>query len=136
MAGELSKIVNLVRNMGWRYVSFRARFEFMRRTGLLKNKFPADPTYTQYCSLEQWKKQTAVFFFPDKESLTFRHDPKPGLEETFNNIKDGKLLLFNSLLTDLGKNYDWVTNPDSGYRYDVKKHWTEIADYSKEAGDI
>jgi len=122
--------------MGWRYTFFRGRFELMRRSGLLKKNFPSAPVYKQYISLEQWKNQSAVFFFPDRESLTFPRDPKPGLKEAFNNINDGKLLLFNSILADLGKNYDWVTNPDSGHRYDITKHWTEIADYSKEAGDI
>ena len=122
--------------MGWRYTFFRGRFELMKRTGLLKNKFPAAPRYEQYCTLDQWKDQKAVFFFRDRESLNFQRDPQPDLKETFNNIKNGKFLLFNSILADLGKDYDWVTNPDSGYRYDITKHWTEIADYSKEAGDI
>ena len=36
----------------------------------------------------------------------------------------------------IGKNYNWITNPDTGFKYDINKHWTEIADYSKEAGDI
>lgn len=117
-------------------MSFRTRFEMMRRTGLLKNKFPAKPPYNQYYSLEQWEKQKVVFFFANRESLTLPHDPNAELKEIFDNIKNGKLLLFNSILADLGTNYDWVTNPDSGYRYDVNKHWTEIEDYSKEAGDI
>ena len=122
--------------MGWRYVSFRARFELVRRAGLLKKKYPSDPAYKQYCSLEQWKNSKTLFFFKDKESLTLPCDPKPELKEAFDNIRNGKLLLFNSILTNLGRDYDWVTNPDSGHRYDINKHWTEIADYSKEAGDI
>ena len=136
MPGKVSKIINLVHNMGWRYTFFRARFELMRRTGLLKRNFPASPAYEQHISLGQWRDQSAVFFFSGRESLTFPRNPTPELKDAFNNIKNGKLLLFNSILTDLGKNYDWVTNPDSGHRYDITKHWTEIADYSKEAGDI
>ena len=136
MPGKVSKIINLVHNMGWRYTFFRARFELMRRTGLLKKNFPAAPAYKQYVSFEQWKKQPAVFFFSGKESVKLARTPTPELKERFNNIKDGKLLLFNSILADLGENYDWISNPDSSYHYDVTKHWTEIADYSKEAGDI
>ena len=136
MAVKLSNIINLVHNMGWRYTFFRARFEFIRRAGLLKNKFPANPEYKEYCTLEQWKKRAAVFFFKDRSSLSFPRDPKPELKDIFNSIKEGKFLLFNSVLANLGKNYDWVTNPDSGYHYDISKHWTEIADYTKEAGDI
>ncbi len=136
MAGKLSKAINLARNMGWRYVSFRARYELLRRSGMLTRKFPVAPSYKQYITLKEWKEQKVKFFFHDRESLNVVRDPQPELKETYNNIADGKLLLFNSVLTELGKNYDWVTNPDSGFKYDAHKHWTEIADYSKEAGDI
>ncbi len=136
MAGKLDKVLNLVSNMGMRYVAFRARHEVLRRTGLLKKKFPAAPAFKQYISLKQWKELPVKFFFDDKESLLFPRNPQPELKERFDQIKSGNLLLFNSILANLGTNYDWVTNPDSGYKYDVNKHWTEIPDYSKEAGDI
>jgi hypothetical protein len=136
MPGKINNIINLARNMGARYMIFRTRYEVLRRTGLYKKKFPAAPPFKQYISLETWKAQPAEFFFADKESLGFPRQPRPGLKETFTHIRNGKLLLFNSLLTDLGTNYDWATNPDSGFHYNVQKHWTEIADYSKEAGDI
>jgi hypothetical protein len=136
MAGRLSEIINLVSNMGLRYTAFRMRYEVLRRTGAYKKKFPAAPPYKQYLTLEEWKQQGAVFFFKSKASLNFERQPHEQIKTTFNNIKEGRLLLFNSVLADLGKDYDWVTNPDSGYRYDVEKHWTEIPDYSKEAGDI
>ena len=136
MAGRLSKVINLLGNMGWRYAGFRARYEVLRRSGLLKKKFPTDPQYKDYISLERWKKQPAQFLFTERESLSITKDPQPHLKEAFENIQNGKMLLFNSVLTELGKDYDWVTNPDSGYRYNANKHWTEIADYSKEAGDI
>lgn len=122
--------------MGLRYVSFRARFEVLKRTGLLKGKFPQAPPYKQYLTLAEWKETAAAFFFKDKESLSIPRRPESQLKETIDNIKGGKLLLFNSLLKDIGTEYDWATNPDSGFRYDVNKHWTEIADYSKAAGDI
>ncbi|MBX9853871.1 MAG: heparinase II/III family protein, partial [Cytophagaceae bacterium] len=35
-----------------------------------------------------------------------------------------------------GINYDWVTNPQTGYRYDINKHWTEIETIDTKAGDI
>lgn len=122
--------------MGWRYAAFRARYEVMRRSGLLKSKFPAAPALMQYISLAQWKQLPGRFFFQDREQMNMKRTPAPELKEAYEQIKDGKLLLFSNLLTDLGKDYDWVTNPDSGFRYDANKHWTEIADYSKEAGDI
>jgi heparinase II/III-like protein len=136
MLGRIKKIINLAGNMGWRYISFRARYEILKRSGLLKRKFPAVPPFKKYISLAQWMQQSASFFFKDRESLSINRNTDAALKETVDQIRDGRLLLFNSILTELGKDYDWVTNPDSGYHYDVKKHWTEIADYSKEAGDI
>ena len=136
MAGTLSRVVNLLGNMGWRYASFRGRYELMRKTGLLKRRFPGNPLHKQFCTLGQWKKQEAKFFFTDRESLKIPKDPEPKLKAVFEDIRNGRFLLFNSVLTELGKDYDWVTNPDSGFHYDANKHWTEIADYSKEAGDI
>src|SRR5437868_2149249 len=136
MTGTISKIINLVRNMGWRYIGFRSRYELLRRGGLLKKRFPANPQFRVYCTLEQWKQQSAHFFFSDKSSITISRKRDPDINSTFDNSKNGKLKLFNSVLTDLGADYDWVTNPDTGFKYDVQKHWTEIADFSKEAGDI
>lgn len=136
MIGKISKIANLVSNMGWRYFSFRARHEVLKKTGLLKSRFPVAPSFKQYLTLQQWRSQPVQFFFKDRESLTITRHTNPELKEKYEQIKSGKLLLFSSLLTDLGKDYDWITNPDSGFHYNVNKHWTQIADYSKEAGDI
>lgn len=136
MAGTLKKMINLAGNMGYRYVQFRVRYELMKKTGLLKNKFPSAPAYKQYISLEDWKAQKTQFFFTDKESIKVSRKQDNNILERYEQLLQGKFLLFNSILTDLGTDYDWVTNPDSGHKYDIKKHWTEIADYSKEAGDI
>ncbi len=136
MAGTLKKMINLAGNMGYRYVQFRVRYELMKKTGLLKSKFPSAPAYKQYISLQDWKAQKTQFFFPDKESIKVSRKQDNNIKERYEQLQQGKFLLFNSILTDLGTDYDWVTNPDSGHKYDISKHWTEIADYSKEAGDI
>ncbi len=128
--------MNLAGNMGMRYMRFRAGHELMRRSGLLKRKFPAAPEYKQYLTLNEWKMLPVSFFFASKEALNFPKNADKDLKQRYEQLKSGKLLLFNSINADLGKDYDWVTNPDSGYKYDKHKHWTEIPDYSKEAGDI
>jgi hypothetical protein len=136
MKSKLVRILDLVNNMGLRYVGFRIRHELLRRSGLLKSRFPAAPPFRQYITFQQWQSSPGRFFFHGKAGIYIPRHPSPVLEKTFQNISEGKLLLFSSVLTDLGKDYDWVTNPDSGHKYDAHKHWTEIADYSKTAGDI
>jgi hypothetical protein len=133
---QLKRIIDLIRNMGPRYVGFRAKHEVLRRSGLLKNKFPAAPPFQQYITLQQWQAQKVHFFFDNRANIKVPVKPSPALSEKLQQLKEGRLLLFSSILSAPGSNADWVTNPDSGYKYDVQKHWTEIPDYSKEAGDI
>jgi Heparinase II/III-like protein/Heparinase II/III N-terminus len=134
--GRIGNVIDLIRNMGWRYVRYRGMFELTRRSGLLKKKFPTSPTAVSHVSLEDWRRRPTKFFFNKRADITVPMRPSAEIEANFRQILSGKLLLFNSVLTDLGTKYDWVTNPDTGYRYDIKKHWTEIADLSREAGDI
>jgi hypothetical protein len=136
MIGKIKNSLDLLRNMGWRYIQFRAKHELSRKAGLLKRKFPTNPAYQQYIALAEWKKHVIPFFFESRECLRFVKNPASALAERFRKIKEGKFLFFNSLEFNLGNDYDWVTNPDSSYQYDIRKHWTEIPDYSKEAGDI
>ena len=122
--------------MGPRYVGFRISYEIKRRTGMLKRKFPVAPQPVSFISLSQWKQQSPVFFFGDKTAIQLPVKPTESLKKWFENYKQGKLLFFSNAWFDLGRDYNWVTNPETGFEYDVKKHWTEIADFSKEAGDI
>jgi hypothetical protein len=122
--------------MGWRYIQFRVKHELLRRTGLLKKRFAANPPYQQYITLEEWKKHSGNFFFNSKQSLSFDRHPTRIIKERFQNLKEGKYLFFNCTEYNIGRDYDWISNPDTGYEYDISKHWTEIADYSTEAGDI
>lgn len=122
--------------MGARYIAFRSKYEILRKTGLLKKRFPVNTPDTTFFTPEQWKSHGGEFFFNSKEELTFPKKTSPELKKRFADYKQGKMLFFNSLEFNLGHSYDWVTNPDNGFKYDVSKHWTEIPDYSTQAGDI
>jgi hypothetical protein len=122
--------------MGWRYTQFRVKHELLRETGLLKKKFPVSPSYEQYMTLEDWQRDQGNFFFKSKESLSFEKSPSALMKERFDKIRQGQFIFFNSIEFKIGEDYNWITNPDTGFEYDMKKHWTEITDYSKEAGDI
>jgi hypothetical protein len=136
IASKFNAGLNLIKNMGWRYTGFRIKHEFLKRSGLLKKKFPQSPPYKQYISLNEWKEKSGQFFFNSKEELGFKKNPSIVLKEWFDNYTNGKLLFFNSTVFNIGVDYDWLTNPDTGFGYDVKKHWTEIPEYSANAGDI
>ncbi len=110
--------------------------ELRMRLNLLKNKFPLNPVYRQYISLQQWKQQASPFFFEGSASINFKREPSVNIANRFHLYESGKFVLFNNLEMELGTNYDWVTNPNTGFQYDINKHWTAIADLSAIAGDI
>ena len=122
--------------MGIRYFSYRIFYELQRKTGLLQRKFPTNPQPIHYLSLEEWRASAQPFFFQSRDTVSIEKKPNNALKETFDNILSGKIQFFSSKYYDLGIDYDWITNPDSGFRYDIQKHWTKVNDYSQEAGDI
>lgn len=133
---KLQQIIQLYQNMGGRYFAFRAWYEFWRRSKLLKSQFPINPDFQSFISLEQWRKDAAPFFFESRETLQFEKAPDLKLKLDAQRILNGEIQFFSHEWKDLGIDYDWLTNPDSGYQYDINKHWTEIEDLSSKAGDI
>jgi hypothetical protein len=132
---KLIFIYKVLKNMGLRYVGFRIIFELRKKTGLMKRDFPTNPTATHWISLGDWKKRSNTFFFDSKADLTFEKQPTQILKEKVQKNKKGILTFFSAIDFDLGRNYDWLTNPDNNYKYPLK-HWTEIPDFSSETGDI
>lgn len=133
---KLQQIVQLYQNMGGKYFAFRSWYEFRRRSGLLKSQFPVNPEQNSYITLQQWRKDAAPFFFESRESLNIEKVQDEHLKQDAHRILNGEVQFFSHEWKDLGKDYDWLTNPDTGYHYDIRKHWTEIEDLSSEAGDI
>jgi hypothetical protein len=128
--------VNVARNMGWRYMAFRSVYELQRKSGHLKKDFPEAPPFKRYLSLDEWKALPVQFFFRNREELNVPRDPRPAVRERYQQIRQGKFPFFNGPVIDLGTDCNWMKNPETGYVYDNKRHWTTINDYSREAGDI
>ena len=122
--------------MGLRYVVFRVWFEFRRRSGLLKRSFPTNPDQQSFIDLDTWRASRAPFFFEDKNDLDFSWEADAQLKQDYTRFMKGNLRYFNAQLFEIGTDYDWLTNPSNQFTYDPKKHWTEIPDFSQEAGDI
>ncbi|QMU66659.1 MAG: heparinase [Flavobacteriaceae bacterium] len=122
--------------MGLSYLFFKIFYVFKSKTGFLKITFPTHPKFQKYISLEEWKQNMPPFFFYGKKINGLKKDENPVLLDNYLSIKKGALTFFNKLKLDLGEEYDWLTNPSTGYKYDIGKHWSEIEDLSKEAGDI
>ncbi len=107
-----------------------------RRTGLLRRRFPTQPEFQPTISIEQWRATAAPFFFSDRSQVSVSRHPTPELQDVKERFDQGELRFFRAQYRKIGRDYDWLTNPDSGYRYDSQAHWTDVVDFSPECGDI
>ena len=120
--------------MGLKYVLFRVWFLLQKKTGLLIKRFPANPPFIDSITLVEWKK--SIFFVKSKEELSFPKNKLEALKNEAESILKGDYLFFSSTKFTLGFDYDWISNPETGFKYDISKHWSQINDYSSESGDI
>lgn len=132
----IKKAIQMIGNMGWRYIIFRSIFEIKKRSGILKRSFPVQPKIQEHYTLTSWKNSSLPFFFGSRENLNFEWQLSEELSADYSKISAFKYPFFSSLEFDLDENYDWITNPDSKFKYDSELHWLDINDYDNKAGDI
>jgi len=132
------KTSNLLFNMGGRYITFRIIYLIKIKLGFLKRKFPVNPPIKKFISFEKWKRLNIPFFLPNITDAIFKieDDEKDQLKQKRNEIVNNVFTFFSSTKFNFSEDYDWITNPDTGYKYNINKHWSEIEDFSTEAGDI
>jgi hypothetical protein len=114
---------------------YRLWYEIKRKFGLLEKEFAVNTLDQEYITLDQWRKLDLPFFFNRKSDLTFEQMVSDDLKLRVSNIKKGIIRFFSSQNMDLGLDYDWITNPDTGFKYDSDIHWSKIETLS-DAGDI
>ena len=103
------------------------------RSGILKWKYPSQPKKSSYLSLEEWKGLNVPFLFSSRKELHVVRRANKQLEFDYEKILEGNINFFSS---DWKKVDDWLVNINSGYKYDIAQHWTQVQDLSYEAGDI
>ena len=136
MTGALLKIL---RNMGPRYVAFRAFYEIRRRTGLLRLGYPTRVVERPFVSLAHWREQARPFLFARRDEVARVPLPdvdREALRADAERIRKGTIRFFNGEWLALGPGYDWLTNPKSGYRFTRDTHWTQVEDFGEAQGDI
>ena len=126
----------LARNMGFRYISFRAGYEIKKRVGWFKKEYPIAPKTMFFLSLADWRKLDTPFVFSDRASIETKKSKRESLKLDADRILNYEVPFFSAKWINLGVDYDWITNVETGYRYDIDKHWSEINDFSLESGDI
>lgn len=135
MISKFKTSFQLLRNMGMRYVSYRMKHELEKRMKVLQKRHPKNPPFRSFISLEQWKNGSS-FILPERTELDILKNPSSILEAKAQRIFRGEICFFNHEWKHLGTDYSWIKNPDSGYSYDINKHWSEISDLNPQNGDI
>jgi hypothetical protein len=122
--------------MGGRYFFFRLKHEFLRRSGLLADRFPVCPHAIESPGLSESLERLRFWPWEDKQSFSFMPEKDPDLELEVQDLMERKILLFGSIPFKLQSREDWHRHPETGFVYDKNLHWTKIPDLSPESGDI
>ena len=128
---KLKKGINLISNMGFRYLFFRLFYLIKTKLGWQKRVFPINPKIQEFITLENWKKTLPPFFFYGKEISNLSKQKSDKLLEAFQEIQKGIFTFFSKTKINIGREYDWLTNPSTEYKYNIHKHWSEIEDLIK-----
>jgi hypothetical protein len=110
----------------------------MRKSGFLRHSFPVKPSNYNFITLEEWRTKSKPFFFNSSEEIpdfALSSEDISELIESFHDLEKGTLKLFSGNKTEKAFNY-WHQNPENGFTFDPKKHWTEINEFGKGQGDI
>lgn len=122
--------------MGLRYVIYRISYEGKKKLGYLRRVHPVNPEVKNFITLDEWRQQKFQFSDISQTNIIGKRNPSTKLAEKAEKILRGEVQFFSHEWKNLGQDYDWVTNPDSGYIYSNQLHWSDIPDYSPECGDI
>lgn len=128
--------IQMVKNMGLRYIGYRVLHEFDKKSGLLKKRHPINPDSKNFISIEEWKKSNLPFVFDSRASIGDEKKPNLELEIKAKKILEYKTQFFSNQWIELGEKYNWVTNPETNFQYDISKHWSDINDFNTANGDI
>ncbi|MDJ1483520.1 alginate lyase family protein [Cytophagaceae bacterium YF14B1] len=140
---KLILLSKLIHQMGWRAFLFRVSYEVKKRSGWLQRTFPTNVPFTAFTTLEGWQGQPVHFFFPSREALTQIKNDSVLDENTLESlsvenelINTGHIPFFNASFQYLGKDYNWLTHPETKYQYSPIQHWSTIRELDPKIGDI
>lgn len=132
----IRNFAQIIKQKSAREIIFRIGLILRGKCGLLKHQFPISPKQTHFLTLPEFRNNRVNYLFADRESINFKKFPDSHLEKIVNRILAGDVHFFYKEWRNLGRDYDWVTNPITGYQYDKSQFWNSIESLDAKAGDI
>lgn len=132
----MHSVFQIIRQKSLRELLFRIGLIIRGKCGLLKWQFPTNPKLIDLPSLYDFRNKQEKYLFPDRESINIAKNPKPELEEIWNKIMHGNVQFFSKEWKPLGLDFDWVTNPITGFKYNSNQFWNSVESIDSKAGDI
>jgi hypothetical protein len=129
---KITLFIQLIQNMGIRYFIYRFNHEIEKRLKLVKAKHPVAPIFRSFISKDDFLKKDNFIL---SKTFNFKNQ-NPELKIKAEKILSGEILFFNHEWKNIGSDYDWITNPETRFKYDSNKHWSEINDFNLASGDI
>jgi hypothetical protein len=129
------RVFTILKSMGLRYVAFRFWYELMRKTGFMKLAYPIKQKKDPEMSIEQFIAQAPLFLPMQISNIPYSNNEREMLANDYRRIISGEYPFFSGQFITTG-HHDWLINPQSGFKYNPKKHWAEIDDIDSSAGDI
>lgn len=133
-------LIQIIKNMGLRYLCYRILHLFLTKIGWYKLVFPKRVKSKIFLSYSKWLNENKEYYIDylstNKIESLLSNDEKRKISQKASKIKNGIFLFFNSEEFALGSNYDWVTNPLNGHSYSSNLHWSKIDDFNISSGDI
>lgn len=147
MKANAIHLLNLTRQMGPRWVAYRAGYAFQRHSGWIKRRFPlvAWSSYSLKCLAQDLspdsllallKNDVAGRFFigphcRQEYSVSLRRvlPPSAATEviNAANQIASGRLQFFSGIDVSMGWPPRWHTHPESGKEW-PRVHWAQLPD--------
>lgn len=155
---KVMDIIKVVHQMGLPWTFFRGNYEFKRRTGLLKRKFPVtlyldDDAFERSLGPCIDSKESVVNYLRENrgrflfnsgdlnkyglylEQFLVSQDQKR-IVEIADNAIDGRVLCFNRWTADYGNPINWHLNAVTGYEWPREQHWVDMEELSFDTGDV
>lgn len=147
------KLFKIIPEMGLNWILFRIYYEFKKRSGILKRKFPPIGwedikilEITNYDSKEElissWQEDSNFIINTDRlqdissylKSLS--QEDKNKIIEIADKATEGKILAFHKWYADYDYPINWHLNPVENKKAPRNTHWIDIEELGSDFGDV